>query len=67
MRGGHSCYEGGTAVMRRDIELMGGSLQSPPTRENPGILTDLFPYISLTRTFSHSGKGEVSKHWKFEA
>ena len=29
---------GDTAVMRRDIELMGGG-PSPPTRENPEILT----------------------------
>ena len=28
---------GGTAVMRGDIELMGGP-PSPPTRENPDIL-----------------------------
>ena len=30
-------YGGNRAVMRGDIELMGGSPQSPPTRENPGL------------------------------
>ena len=31
-------YGGDTAVMRGDIELMGGPPSPPPTRENPGHL-----------------------------
>ena len=34
--GGHSCYGGDTAVMRGDIELMGGS-PSPPHLGKPWI------------------------------
>ena len=41
---------GDTAVMRGDIELMGGPPSPPPTRENPGLLP--LPIKNRFKSFS---------------
>ena len=60
-------YGGDTAVMRGDIELMGGSPPVPPTRENPDIIclevcsdhVDLVSYMKSLSEGYHFYNSEV--------